>query len=75
MAESDPAQLLDRDEPPDRLRQRRKHLAQPAVKQHRFVGADEEVIEGEAGGRRDLGNVHREAIDAVGNLVGLDLHG
>ncbi len=75
MAESDPTQLLDRDEPRDRFRERRKHPAQPAMKQHRLIGADEEVIEGEAGGRRDVGHVHGEAINAVGNLVGLDLHG
>jgi hypothetical protein len=74
MAEADPAQLFDRDEPPDRLRQRREHAAQPAMEQHRLVGADEEMIEGEAGRRRDVGHVHGQPIDAGGNFVDSGLH-
>ena len=74
VTEADPAQLFDRDEPADRFGQGREHGAQPAMEQHRLGGADEEMIEGEAGRRGDVGDVHGQPIDAGGNFVDSGLH-
>jgi hypothetical protein len=74
VTEADPAQLFDRDEPADRFGQGREHATQPAMEQHRLVGADEEMIEGEAGRRGDVGDVHGQPIDAGGDLVDSGLH-
>jgi hypothetical protein len=75
VTEADPAQRLDRDEPADRFRQGREHGAQAAMKQHRLFGADQKMIEGETDRRRDVGHVHRQPIDAGGDLVDSGLHG
>jgi hypothetical protein len=45
------------------------------MEQHRLVGANEEMIEGESRGRGDLGDMHGQAIDAVGDFIGFGLHG
>jgi hypothetical protein len=44
------------------------------VEHERFVPQDQELIEGEAGGRRDIGHKGREPVNAVGNLSDFGLH-
>ena len=53
----------------------REHLAQAGVEQQRLVAEDEELVEGEAGRRRDIRHEGREPVDAVGDLVDPGLHG
>ncbi len=45
------------------------------VEQQRLVGVDQELVEGEPGGGGDLGHEGREAVDPVGDLVDVGLHG
>ena len=52
----------------------REHLPQPGVEHQRLVAEDEELVEGEAGRRRDVRHEGREAVDAVGDLVDLGFH-
>ena len=59
----------------DRLADEREHLPQAGVEQQRLVAEDEELVEGEAGRRRDLRHEGREPIDAVGDFVDPGRHG
>jgi hypothetical protein len=45
-----------------------------AVEEHRLVAVDQELVEGEAGGRGHLGDPGRHPIDARGDLADLRLH-
>ena len=54
MAEADPAQALDRHDLGHGLGDQRKHRARPAMEEQRHLGIDQELVEGEAGGRRHL---------------------
>jgi hypothetical protein len=72
--ESDPADLVEGDDACRRLGDEREHLARPAMKQQRLVRLDDELVEREAGGRRDLGHIRRQAEDVVGNLVDSCFH-
>ena len=74
VAEGDPAQPFGRDEPADGLADEREHPPQAGVEQQRLVPEDEELVEGEAGGRRDLRHEGREPVDAVGDLVDPGFH-
>ena len=75
MAEGDPAQALGRNDAAKRVAVERKHLAQAGVEHQRLVAEDEELVEGEAGGRGDVRHVGREPIDAVGDFADLGFHG
>ena len=52
----------------------REHLAQAGVEHQRLVAEDQELVEGEAGGRGDVRHKGREPIDAVGDFVDLGFH-
>ena len=65
MAEGDPAQLLRRQDARQCLAVEREHLAQAGVEHQRLVAHDEELVEGEAGRRRDVGHKGGKTEDAV----------
>jgi hypothetical protein len=74
MAEGDPAQALQRDEPAHGVAVERKHLAQTGVKHQRRVAENEELVETEARGRGDVGHEGREPVDAVGDFADPGFH-
>ena len=63
MAEADPAQLLRSDDTRERRANERKHAPETSVEQQRLVAEDEELVEGESGGRGDLRHEGREPVD------------
>ena len=60
--------------PAERVAVERKHLAQAGVEHQRLVAEDEELVEGEAGGRGDVRHIGREPVDAVGDFADLGFH-
>src|ERR687891_1648023 len=75
MAERDPVQALDRNNPGHGRGNQRKHLSQPAVKEQWLFPENEKMVEGESGRERDFGNMDRQAIGAVANLIDPGFHG
>jgi hypothetical protein len=57
MAEGEPAQARGCDDAPQGGVVEREHAAQPGVEHQRLVAEHQELVEGEAGGRRDLRHV------------------
>ena len=53
----------------------RKHLAQSGVEHERLVAEDEELVEGEAGRRGDVGDKSGQTENAGGDFIDLGLHG
>jgi hypothetical protein len=74
VTEADPAQLLQREYFRERSGDQRKHRSLTAVKQQRLFGCDQELVEGEPGGRCDVRNMGRQAENAVGDLGNLRFH-
>src|SRR5262249_10899935 len=74
MAECDPAKALRREDAADGIAVQREHLSQAGVKHQRRVAHHHELVEGEAGRRRDVGHVGREPENAVGDLVDFRFH-
>jgi hypothetical protein len=74
VAEADPPQALDRHQPGQGARDQGKQGPGAAVEEQGLVGEDQELIEAEAIGRRDLGYMGRQAEDAVADLVDPGLH-
>jgi hypothetical protein len=73
MPETDPSQPLQRHDSSDCLRHQRKHAPPASMEQHRFVGIDKELVEGEASGR-GIGHAGGETVDAICYFVGRRLH-
>src|SRR3546814_10649480 len=74
MAEADPAQPLDRHDPRDRRGHRIEHAPGAAVEQQRLLRLHQELVEGEAGGRRDLRHKGGEPIDPLRDFSNVGAH-
>src|SRR5208282_3203702 len=74
VAERDPSQLLQIEQSRGGGRDRRKEKTLPAMKQHRLVCIDQELIEGDAGGRRYLGDKRGEPVDMIRDLIDSGFH-
>jgi len=74
VAEGNPAQLFRCDDAAESCTREREHLAESGMEQQRLVTQNEELVEREAGGRRNLGHECRQPIDAVGNFADFRLH-
>src|SRR5215813_14384197 len=74
MAAGREGELVERDHALHRLADQREQRALAVVEEQRLVGIDQELVEGEAG-RPDLGQEGRQAIDLVGDLGDVRLHG
>jgi hypothetical protein len=61
--------LLWRKNPREGSTHLREHAPLSGVEEERLIPDHQELVEGEAGRRSDLGLVGREPIDAVGDLV------
>jgi len=74
MAEADPAQPGEGHDLAHFARNLREHLPVPAVEENRLLTVDEEVIEHEPGAAGALWQEDRYTIDALGDLIGSDIH-
>src|SRR5258708_23821304 len=70
MAEGDPAQLVHRDEAPNRVRYERKQRSQAGLEEQRLLIEDEELVEHEIG----VCVVCGQAVDIGGDLGDVSLH-
>jgi hypothetical protein len=75
MAEADPAQPLERDEAGDCVAHGREQTAMAGVEEQGLVAEHQILVEGEAGRRRDLGDIGGYPEDSVGDLVDTGGHG
>jgi len=69
MAETDPAQSLQRQHGRDGFGHRREHASRAAMEQHRFVGQEQKLVEREAGGCCHFRHEGGEPINAVRDFM------